>query len=143
MQLFCALGLVHTISSRERSRGSPTNYLYARGIAELSLNPGTEVFTVSVANIEEPLIHKRKDIYSAEKQIKKALPETAKATTSLDLKAAFESHLNETGQIERLDQISETLGKTGRGKVCHGMQGVLEEGSEVLEDTKKGGIRFV
>ena len=97
---------------------------------------------MSVTNIEELLINELKDIYSAEKQITKALPKMAKATTSPELKAAFESHLKETmGQIERLEQIFETLGKTGRGKVCHGMQGVLEEGSEVLEDTKKGGIR--
>jgi ferritin-like metal-binding protein YciE len=97
---------------------------------------------MSVANIEELLISELKDIYSAEKQITKALPKMAKAATSPDLRAAFESHLEETnGQIERLDQIFETLGKSGRGKVCHGMQGVLEEGSEVLEDTEKGDVR--
>ncbi|MDP9050770.1 MAG: ferritin-like domain-containing protein [Acidobacteriota bacterium] len=97
---------------------------------------------MSVANIEELLISELKDIYSAEKQITKALPKMAKATTSPALRAAFESHLEETnGQIERLEQIFETLGKSGRGKTCHGMQGVLEEGSEVLEDTKKGDVR--
>jgi len=97
---------------------------------------------MSVENIEELLISELKDIYSAEKQITKALPKMAKAATSSDLKAAFESHLEETnGHIERLEQIFETLGKSGRGKVCHGMQGVLEEGSEVLEDTKKGDVR--
>ena len=83
-----------------------------------------------------------KDIYSAERQITKALPKLAKATKSPELKAAFESHLQETfGQIERLDQIFETLGKSSRGKLCHGMQGVLEEGSEVLEDTDEGTVR--
>jgi ferritin-like metal-binding protein YciE len=97
---------------------------------------------MSVANIEELLISELKDIYSAEKQITKALPKMARATTSPELRTAFESHLEETnGQIERLEKIFETLGKSGRGKVCHGMQGVLEEGSEVLEDTKKGDVR--
>jgi ferritin-like metal-binding protein YciE len=97
---------------------------------------------MSVANIEELLISELKDIYSAEKQITKALPKMAKAATSPALRAAFESHLEETnGQIERLEQIFEALGKSGRGKTCHGMQGVLEEGSEVLEDTKKGDVR--
>jgi len=97
---------------------------------------------MSVASIEELLISELKDIYSAEKQITKALPKMAKAATSPELRAAFESHLEETnGQIERLEQIFETLGKSGRGKVCHGMQGVLEEGSEVLEDTEKGDVR--
>jgi ferritin-like metal-binding protein YciE len=97
---------------------------------------------MSVANIEELLISELKDIYSAEKQITKALPKMARATTSPELRTAFDSHLEETnGQIERLEKIFETLGKSGRGKVCHGMQGVLEEGSEVLEDTKKGDVR--
>ena len=97
---------------------------------------------MSVENLEQLLIDELKDIYSAERQITKALPKLAKATKSPELKAAFESHLQETfGQIERLDQIFETLGKSSRGKLCHGMQGVLEEGSEVLDDTEKGDVR--
>jgi ferritin-like metal-binding protein YciE len=97
---------------------------------------------MSVTNFEELLISELKDIYSAEKQITKALPKMAKASTSSELRAAFESHLQETlGQIERLDEIFETLSKSARGKVCHGMQGVLEEGAEVLEDTEKGDVR--
>lgn len=97
---------------------------------------------MSVASIEELFINELKDIYSAEKQITKALPKMAKASTSPALRAAFESHLKETvGQIERLDQIFETLGKSAKGKVCHGMQGVIEEGAEVLEDTEKGNVR--
>ena len=97
---------------------------------------------MSVASIEELFINELKDIYSAEKQITKALPKMAKATTSPALRAAFESHLKETlGQIERLDQIFETLGKSAKDKVCHGMQGVIEEGAEVLEDTQKGNVR--
>jgi ferritin-like metal-binding protein YciE len=97
---------------------------------------------MSVSSIEELFVNELKDIYSAEKQITKALPKMAKAATSPALRAAFESHLKETeGQIERLDQIFESLGKSPRGKVCHGMQGVLEEGSEVLDDTEKGEVR--
>jgi ferritin-like metal-binding protein YciE len=95
-----------------------------------------------VANIEELLISELKDLYSAEKQITKALPKMAKGASSPDLRNAFETHLEETnGHVERLEQIFEMLGKTGRGKVCHGMQGVLEEGSEMLGDTKKGDVR--
>ncbi len=97
---------------------------------------------MAVANLEELLISELKDLYSAEKQITKALPKMAKAATSPELKAAFESHLKETnGHVERLDQIFETLGKSSRGKLCHGMQGLIEEGSEVLEDTEKGDVR--
>jgi ferritin-like metal-binding protein YciE len=97
---------------------------------------------MAVANMEELLINELKDLYSAEKQITKALPKLAKAAKSPELRAAFESHLQETiGHVERLDEIFETLGRSPRGKVCHGMQGVIEEGSEVLDDTEKGDVR--
>ena len=72
----------------------------------------------------------------------KALPKMAKACESEELKQAFQSHLEETkGHVERLDQIFEVLGKGSRGKTCHGMQGLLEEGSEMLEEIEKGGVR--
>ncbi len=97
---------------------------------------------MSVQNLEQLFIDELKDLYSAEKQITKALPKLAKAATSPELRQAFENHLQETiGHVERLDQIFEVLGKSSRGKACHGMQGLLEEGSEVLEDTEKGDVR--
>ena len=97
---------------------------------------------MGVQTIEELFVEELKDIYSAEKQITRALPKLAKAATSPELRTAFENHLEETkGQIERLDQIFEMLGKAAKGKMCHGMKGVLEEGSEVLEETSKGNIR--
>lgn len=97
---------------------------------------------MSVSTMEELLIDELKDIYNAEKQITRALPKMVKATTSPELRQAFESHLEETqGQIERLDKVFEILGRSARGKTCHGMQGVLEEGAEVIEDTKKSPLR--
>ena len=97
---------------------------------------------MSVKTIDELLLDELKDLYSAEKQITKALPKMAKAAISPDLKKAFETHLEETqGHVERLDQIFEILGKSPRGKVCHGMEGLLEEGSEVMEEAEKGGVR--
>lgn len=92
--------------------------------------------------MQELLIDELKDLYSAEKQITRALPKLAKAATSEDLKQAFLSHLEETkGHVARLEQIFQTLGKKPTGKTCVGMKGVLEEGSEVLEDTDKGVVR--
>ena len=74
-----------------------------------------------------------KDIYSAETQITKALPRMVKTATSPELKAAFEAHLQQTyGQIERLERIFQTLEKSPRGKKCVGMEGLLEEGKEVM-----------
>lgn len=78
-----------------------------------------------------------KDIYYAEKKIVKTLPKMAKAAQAPDLKAAFEKHLAETeGHVERLEQVFELLGKPARGKTCPAIDGILEEGSEVLADYK-------
>ncbi len=97
---------------------------------------------MSVKTINELLLDELKDLYSAEKQITKALPKMAKAASSQDLKSAFESHLEETqGHVERLDKIFENLGKSPRGKTCHGMQGLLEEGSEMISESEKGPVR--
>ena len=92
--------------------------------------------------MQELLIDELKDLYSAEKQIVRALPKLAKAATSPDLKQALTNHLKETeGQVTRLEQIAEIVSKKLTGKTCVGMKGVLEEGSEVLEDTDKGTVR--
>ncbi|RWA62475.1 ferritin-like domain-containing protein [Mesorhizobium sp. M1C.F.Ca.ET.193.01.1.1] len=78
-----------------------------------------------------------KDLYYAEKKILKTLPKLAKAAQSERLSAAFEKHRMETeGQVDRLEQIFEQLGKPARGKTCPAIDGILEEGSEVLEEYK-------
>jgi ferritin-like metal-binding protein YciE len=97
---------------------------------------------MSVETLQELLIDELKDLYSAEKQIVRALPKLAKAASTPDLQQALLNHLEETkGQVARLEQIAEIVGKKLTGKTCVGMKGVLEEGSEVLEDTDKGIIR--
>ncbi|HEV7878138.1 ferritin-like domain-containing protein [Bradyrhizobium sp.] len=78
-----------------------------------------------------------KDIYYAEKQILKALPKMAKAAQSDELRAAFEKHYGETeGQVERLEQIFEILDKPARGKTCDAIQGILDEGKEIMDEYK-------
>jgi ferritin-like metal-binding protein YciE len=78
-----------------------------------------------------------KDIYYAEKQILKALPKMAKAAQSDKLRAAFEKHHGETeGQVERLDQVFELIDKPARGKTCDAIQGILDEGKEIMEEYK-------
>lgn len=87
-------------------------------------------------------IDELKDLYSAEKQIVKALPKLAKAASTPALQDALLSHLEETkGQVSRLEKIAELVGKKLSGKTCVGMKGVLGEGSEVLEETDEGTIR--
>jgi len=76
-----------------------------------------------------------KDIYYAEKQILKSLPKMAKAAQSDQLRAAFEKHQEETeGQVERLEEVFELIGKPARGKKCDAMEGILDEGKEVMEE---------
>ena len=76
-----------------------------------------------------------KDIYFAEKKILTALPKMAKAATSPTLKSAFESHLKQTEEhIKRLEQVFEGLGKKPTRKTCAAMKGLVEEGSEVIEE---------
>jgi ferritin-like metal-binding protein YciE len=97
---------------------------------------------MSVGTMDELFVDELKDLYSAEKQITKALPKLVKAATSDELKQAFQSHLEETnGHVARLEKAFEILGKSPKGKTCVGMKGVLEEGSEMLEDTDKGEVR--
>jgi ferritin-like metal-binding protein YciE len=97
---------------------------------------------MSVGTLEELLVDELKDLYSAEKQIIRALPKIIKAVSTPDLQEGLTNHLEETkGQVTRLEKIGELLGKKMTGKTCAGMKGVLEEGSEVLEDTKKSLVR--
>jgi len=92
---------------------------------------------MTVDTVEKLLLQELKDVYSAEKQITRALPKMAKAASNDQLKMAFETHLEETqGQIERLDRVFEILGKTASGKTCKGMQGLIEEGTETMQETE-------
>ena len=78
-----------------------------------------------------------KDIYFAEKHILKALPKMAKAVQSDKLRAAFEKHHGETeGQVERLEQVFEMLDKPPRAKTCDAIQGILDEGKEIMDEYK-------
>jgi ferritin-like metal-binding protein YciE len=78
-----------------------------------------------------------KDIYFAERQILKALPKMARAAQSPEGKAGFLQHRDETqGQIERIEQVFEILGKPARGKTCEAIQGILSEGEEIMEEYK-------
>ncbi len=96
---------------------------------------------MKMESLDKLFLDQLKDIYSAESQLIKALPKMAKAATSKTLRAAFTSHLEETKvQKERLDQIAEMLGVKLTGKKCAAMEGLIEEGKEVLEAEGPGPI---
>ncbi len=91
-----------------------------------SSNPLEELFTETL-----------KDIYFAEKQILRALPKMAKEAKSPDLKEAFETHRDETeNQVERLNQIFESMGRPARGKTCEAILGIIDEAKEVMDEFK-------
>ena len=85
--------------------------------------------------LQELYVSELKDLYSAEQQIVKALPKIIKAVESEALSDAIANHLEETkNQVSRLEQIFEDLGENPKGKKCVGMQGILEEGSETIDE---------
>jgi len=97
---------------------------------------------MALGNLQDLYLDELKDLYSAEHQILKALPKMAKAATAPQLKEAFNHHLQETQkQVERLDQIFQDLGKSARGKKCIGMEGLLEEGSEILKERGESSVK--
>jgi len=91
--------------------------------------------------LKELYIDELKDIYNAENQLVKALPKLAKASSSDELREGFEEHLEQTkGHVERLEQIFEMLDESPKGKKCAGMEGLVEEGSEVLKEDLEGAV---
>lgn len=91
--------------------------------------------------IDDLFIHELSDVYSAEKQIIKALPRMARASTNPKLAEAFKSHLEETqGQIERIDQLVEKAGLKLKRMKCVAMEGLVEESKELLDEIEKGAV---
>jgi len=85
--------------------------------------------------LHDAFIDELRDTYDAEKQLTKALPKLAKAASDPKLREAFETHLEETqGQIERLEQVFESLDEKVRGKHCDGIAGIIEEGKSIMEE---------
>jgi ferritin-like metal-binding protein YciE len=80
-------------------------------------------------------VEELKDLYSAENQLLKALPKMAKASASVDLREGFEQHLEQTKEhVARLEKIFKALGESPTGKKCKGMEGLIKEGGEMIEE---------
>jgi ferritin-like metal-binding protein YciE len=85
--------------------------------------------------LKELYIEELKDLYNAEDQLVKALPKMAKAASSEELSQGFEEHLEQTrGHVQRLEKIFQSLGESPKGKKCKGMEGLVAEGAEVMEE---------
>jgi ferritin-like metal-binding protein YciE len=88
-----------------------------------------------ISSMKDLFVDHLKDLYSAEKQITKALPKIIKEVTAPDLKRGLEDHLTQTqNQVDRLDRIFDNLDTSPNGKKCAGMEGLLKEGDEVMSE---------
>lgn len=86
-------------------------------------------------SLQELYVEQLKDLYSAETQLVKALPKMAKAAKSQELRSGFEKHLEQTKEhVQRLEEIFSNLDESPKGKKCRGMEGLVEEGEEVIEE---------
>jgi ferritin-like metal-binding protein YciE len=93
-------------------------------------------------SIRQLYIDELKDLYSAETQMVKALPKLAKASSSSELRQAFEEHLRQTSeQVSRLEQIFEMLDEKPTGKKCLGMEGLVKEGSEAMQESYTDAVK--
>ncbi len=88
-----------------------------------------------ISNLQDLLVHELKDVHSAERQLVKALPKMAKAAQSENLRAALTAHLEQTfGHVARVEECLTALGESTRGPKCKGMEGLITEGQEFLND---------
>ena len=91
--------------------------------------------------LKELYVDELKGLYSAENQLVKALPKMAKAASSDELRQGFEEHLEQTrGHVQRLEQVFEMLGENPKGKKCAGMEGLIKEGSEIMDEDFEGAV---
>jgi ferritin-like metal-binding protein YciE len=91
--------------------------------------------------LKELYIDELRDLYNAETQLVKALPKLARAAVSDQLRKGFEEHLEQTkGHVQRLEKIFEMLEESPKGKKCKGMEGLVQEGSEVIEEDYEGSL---
>jgi len=103
----------------------------------------TQFIGVAMPNqgLKDLYIDELKDLYNAENQLVKALPKLARAAASDELRQGFEEHLEQTkGHVERLEKIFQMLDESPKGKKCKGMEGLIVEGSEVMEQDYEGSL---
>ncbi len=97
---------------------------------------------MKVESLRDLYVEQLKDLYNAEQQLIKAIPKMAKAASSEELKAAFEDHLGKTRQhAQRIETIFEQMGERAPGKKCKAMEGLVEEGGEVIKEDMEDSIK--
>jgi len=115
----------------------------ARGyrITEKPITKERKRRVMKLDTLEKLYINELRDLYNAEQQLLKALPKMAKGASSEELKDAFEKHLEQTkSHVERLEHVFEELDEKPKGKTCKAMKGLIEEGSEILEEDGEASV---
>jgi ferritin-like metal-binding protein YciE len=106
-----------------------------RAVWTNAIHTSTRSAHMSLETLADLYLEELKDLYSAENQILKALPKMIKAATNAELKQAFTDHLEQTkGHVARLEEVCDDLGKSPKGKKCMGMEGVIKDGAELIEE---------
>jgi len=124
--------------NNHKQRASRLHYLCIRDVLVKIIAYGE---IMAAKGLKELYIDELKDLYNAENQLVKALPKLAKAASSPKLKQGFEEHLEQTkGHVSRLEEIFEALAQSPKGKKCKGMEGLIEEGSEMTEEDFEGAV---
>src|SRR5438105_2648148 len=96
----------------------------------------------ALSSLRDLLVDELRDLHNAESQLVKALPKMARAASNEELKDGLNEHLQQTkGHIDRLDRALKILGAKGKGKICHAMKGLVEEGREAIEADAPAAIR--
>jgi len=96
---------------------------------------------MEMSNLQDLLVENLKDLYSAETQLLKALPKVAKKVENEQLRQALQMHVKETeGQVKRLEQVLGKMGEKPGGKKCHGMEGLLEEAKEMMDEDAEADV---
>lgn len=131
-----------TAASNGTSRQTTMNKAQQNGKSKSKSASNTDVAEAGMDEMLEKLfVDQIRDIYYAEKLLAKALPKLAKAATTEELKQALTDHQAETeGQIERLEEVFELLGKKAQAKKCEAMDGLKKEADSIVEETEKGSL---
>lgn len=101
-----------------------------------------ETVIMKIENLENLFLEQIEDLYDAEQRLVKTLPKMAEASTSPQLRQAFESHLEETkGHVRRLEQVFKAVRKDPKGQTCDAMKGLIEEGDDMISNTEQSPLR--
>ncbi len=119
-----------------------SDYRRVQALNNVSDTTGGTSNMAAISTMDELFLDELRDLYDAEKQLTKALPEMADSATSEELRSAFTEHLEQTkGHVQRLEQIFETLGEKGTGKKCAAMAGLIKEGDEIASESSETAVR--